>query len=235
MKVLYRISDGGNNKVKPSYVYDKKRMFTHFINVFKNEDVYVFADNVSDDTYNYLLAHYDYTKIFRISLGNSQSFVHTMDFAINHFNDHKIIYFAEDDYIYRKNAPSIIAEGLDISDYCSGYDNPDKYVNANQGGLNPFIQEGGEATRVIISQNTHWKITNSFCMTFATTVGKIKEDYHVFVKHCNGHCPGDFSIFCEINKYRKLISCIPSVSTHGETAYLSKFVDWDNEFNQSFL
>jgi len=41
-------------------------------------------------------------------------------------------------------------------------------------------------------------------------------------------------IFCEINKYRKLISCIPGVSTHGEVMYLSKFVDWDKEFFKSF-
>jgi len=236
MKILFRISNGGNNKVKPNYVYDKKRMFLHFIKIFKEHEIYVFADNVNDDTYNFFLDNYDNSKIFRISLGNSLSFIHCMDFAIKNFHESDKIYFAEDDYIYTKKAPSIIEEGLDISDYCSGYDHPDKYINHNENGPNPFIRDGGEETRVIISNNYHWKITNSFCMTFATTVKKIKEDYHVFRNDCHdGCCPNDFGIFCKINKYRKLISCIPGVSTHGESQWLTKFVDWDKEFEDSFI
>jgi transaldolase len=40
-------------------------------------------------------------------------------------------------------------EGLDISDYVSGYDHPDKYIDSDQGGDNPFIKDGGEITRVL--------------------------------------------------------------------------------------
>ena len=54
MKISYRISDGGNNKPKPDYVYNKKLMFLHFIKIFANYDIYVFADNVKDDTYTFL-------------------------------------------------------------------------------------------------------------------------------------------------------------------------------------
>jgi hypothetical protein len=54
MKVLYRISDGGNKKAKPKQVYDKKLMFRHFIRVFRGHDIFVFADNVSDTTYQFL-------------------------------------------------------------------------------------------------------------------------------------------------------------------------------------
>jgi len=32
---------------------------------------------------------------------------------------------------------------------------------------------------------------------------------------------------------RRLISCIPSVSTHGEIQWLAKFIDWQNEFNKT--
>lgn len=235
MKVLYRISDGGNRKEKPSYVNDKKKMFIHFIKVFSECDVYVFADNVCDDTYQFLTSVYDASKIFRISLGNARSFMYTVDYAIQHFNLNEKIYFAEDDYIYKKNAPSIIEEGLDISDYSSGYDHPDKYMNHSEGGLNPYIEQGGELTRVIISKRTHWKLTNSCCMTFATRVKTIKEDYAVFNKFCVRGDPLDFPLFCELvqSRRRKLISCLPAVSTHGEIQYLSKFIDWDNEYNIS--
>jgi hypothetical protein len=242
MKVLYRISESGNNKRKPSYVYDKQRMFLHFINVFVNAntdikcDVYVFADNVSDATYEFLTYHYDKNKVYRLSLGNSGSFMYTVDFAIARFDDNERIYFAEDDYIYTKNAPKNIKEGLDKSDYSSGYDHPDKYINATDGG-NPYIENGGEISRVFKTDNSHWKFTNSCCMTFATTVKTLKDDYEVFKNKCSGPIPHDFGIFCELiqNKKRTLASCIPGVSTHGEFGGLSPFIDWDTQFHNSLM
>jgi len=229
MKILYRISDGGYNKIKPEYV-TKRGIFLHFLKIFRGYDIYVFADNVSEDTYNFLKQHT--RKVIRTSLSNAGSFMFSLDFALARFDENEKIYFAEDDYIYRKEAPKIIKEGLDIADYSSGYDHPDKYINHSEGGPNPFIEHGGELTRVILSKSSHWKITNSFCMTFATTIEKIKQDYDIFKRHCSTTHPFDFQIFCDLYqiKGRRLVSCIPSVSTHGETQWLSKFVDWEKEF-----
>jgi hypothetical protein len=235
MKIIFRISNGGNNKYKPSYVYDKKLMFTHFINIFKENDVYVFADNINEDTYNYMCEKFDKSKIMRTELGNSKSFLFCVNFVISNFDMNEKIYFAEDDYIYTRNAAKIIEEGLSIAHYSSGYDHPDKYINHNEGGPNPFIENGGELSRVLITDNSHWKFTNSCCMTFATTVKVIKEDFDIFKRYCNDSTPCDFAIFCDLHKYknRKLVSCIPSVSTHGEVEWLAKFVDWESEFNKS--
>jgi len=240
MKILYRISDGGNNKSKPEYVNDKILMFKHFINIFKNYKIYVFMDNVKDETYSEIqsiVQNLNNIHLFRTSLGNSNSFMHTLDYAINNFDEIENIYFAEDDYIYKKKAPTILEEGLTISDYVSGYDHPDKYINHSEGGPNPFIKNGGEDTVVMISDSIHWKITNSFCMTFATKVKTIKEDYNIFKNYCNNSYPQDFHIFIDLKniKFRKLISCIPAVSTHGEILWLSKFVDWNEVFKESFL
>jgi hypothetical protein len=233
MKVLYRFSDGGYNKIKPSYV-TKRGCLLHFLQVFKNYDIYLFADNVTDETFQFLKQHIDESKIYRTSLNNAGSFMNSLRFAINNFDDNEKIYFAEDDYIYLNEAPQIIEEGLDIADYSSGYDHPDKYVNHNEGGPNPFIVNGGELTRVILSKSRHWKVTNSCCMTFATTVKKCKEDYRVFESFCSTNHPYDFQIFCELyKKGRKLVSCIPAVSTHGETQWLSKFIDWEKTFTES--
>ena len=235
MKILYRISNCGKQTQRPHYVYDRNIMFLHFLDIFKDHDIYVFADNVSDETYTFLMNNYDNSKIFRISLGNGKSFMHIVDYAINNFNIDDKIYFAEDDYIYKKNAPSIIEEGLTIADYSSGYDHPDKYINYNEGGPNPFIEHGGELTRVLITNNSHWKLTNSCCMTFASTIKTIKEDYNIFQDGCCHSAPGDFGIFCNLikSKNKKLVSCIPSVSTHGENAWLAKFVNWDDEMKKS--
>ena len=159
----------------------------------------------------------------------------SVNFAINMFSDKDKVYFAEDDYIYRSMAPKIIEEGLDLAEYSSGYDHPDKYMNYNQGGPNKFIENGGELSRDMVTDNSHWKFTNSCCMTFATTVNIMKQDYAVFKSGCFYKDPSDFVIFCELvqNKNRKIVSSIPGVSTHGELTFLSKFVDWDKEFYNS--
>ena len=57
MKVFYRISDGGYNKIKPEYVCKKLDVFERFYKIFNKYDIYVIADNVCDETYNYLLKY----------------------------------------------------------------------------------------------------------------------------------------------------------------------------------
>lgn len=234
MKILYRITDGGNNKIKQEMVYNKKLMFIHFTKIFKKHEIYVFADNVNDETYKFIqLTH---PNVIRLSLGNGGSFVYCMDYAIKNFKDQDNIYFAEDDYIYKAGSAELIEEGLSIADYVSGYDHPDKYLNYNEGGPNPLVEHGGELTRLLITEHLHWKLTNSTCMTFATTVKRIKQDYAIFAKNCNGNLVGDFGIFRELydRGNMRLISAVPSLCTHGETDYLAKFVNWDHELLKSF-
>ena len=234
MKIMYRISDGGNNKLKPKYV-TKRGIFLHFLKIFKDYEIYVVADNVADETYNFLSENVDKSKIFRTSLSTSGSFMYALHYAIENFKDEDIVYFAEDDYIYTENAPKIISEGLQVGDYSSGYDHPDKYLNHSDGGPNPYIKDGGEITRVKITKNRHWKITNSCCMTFAVKLKTVKADYNIIHKYCCSKAPHDFEMFLELRKINKrdVVSCIPAVSTHGEIAWLSPFIDWENEFNKT--
>jgi len=230
MKIIYRISDSKNNKNRPNF-FCKRKIFKHFLNIFKNYEIYVIADNISEQTYNFLLENILSSKIIRTSTGNGFGFLYAIEFAINIFDINEQLYFAEDDYIYTVNSPLIIQEGLQIADYVSGYDHPDKYINHLEGGPNPFIQEGGELTRVLITKSTHWKLTNSCCMTFATHVKILKEDYPIYKHFCStSNAPEDFPMFCYLiqNKKRKLISSLPGVSTHCETELLSPFINWNN-------
>ena len=108
MKVLYRISDSGyKTKIKPHYV-NPKSVFSHFIKVFVNCDIYVIADNVSDETYDFICNNISKERVTRTTLSNAGAFMYAVNYAIQNFKDSDIVYFAEDDYIYRKNAPSII-------------------------------------------------------------------------------------------------------------------------------
>ena len=62
MYIFYRISDSSQktidsnskivNKIKPSYI-NKKSCFLNFYKVFSCEDIYIIADNVSDETYEW--------------------------------------------------------------------------------------------------------------------------------------------------------------------------------------
>lgn len=229
MKIIYRISDGGNIKNKPDYV-TKKGVFHHFYKIFKGHDIYIVADNVSEDTLSFLNKYVNNDKIIKTSLGNSKSFIFSVSLAINLFSLEDIVYFCEDDYLYTQRAANIIEEGLLISDYCSGYDHPDKYINTVDGGDNPLITDGGELTRVLITNNSHWKYTNSFCMTFASKVKILLEDFPIYEKYCQYNIPNDFHMFQELRtKGRKLVSCLPAVSTHGESKYLAPFINWENE------
>ena len=49
MKIIYRVSDTGYNKVKPNYI-DNQKCLSNFCYVFQNHDILVMADNVSEDT-----------------------------------------------------------------------------------------------------------------------------------------------------------------------------------------
>jgi hypothetical protein len=70
-------------------------------------------------------------------------------------------------------------------------------------------------------------------MTFATRVNVLKYDLPIYKKFCQESIPDDFGMFIELRdtNYRKLVSPIPAVSTHGETQWLSKFVDWEKCIN----
>jgi hypothetical protein len=234
MKVLYRMSDSGYAKDKPHYV-NARNCFLHFREVFRGVDTYVIADNVSDATYAFLLSHLDATRVMRTNLHNAGSFLFAVEYAIQHFHDADLVYFAEDDYVHTANAPSILEEGMSIADYCSGYDHPDKYINHADGGPNPHISDGGELTRVLLTASSHWKYTNSCCMTFVTSVKTLKEDVDVYRKHCSTRHPYDYEMFQELIhvKNRKLVSPLPSVSTHGETQWLAKLIDWEKEIGTS--
>ena len=243
MKIIYRISDSGYKKEKPYYINDKIRVLKNFLFVFKNYEVIIIADNVKEETFSQIKEIINEKNIIRTNLGNSNSFIYAVDYSIQNFNDNDIIYFVEDDYIHLEKSPKIIKEGLNIGDYSSVYDNPDKYIDHKKGGPNPFIYDGGEDTKVLKTENSHWKITNSCCMTFAVKIKTLKEDYSIIIKHCDpkrknigsvfgSSVPDDFSMFIELGKEkkRKIVSSIPSLSTHGETKYLAPFIDWEREF-----
>ena len=112
---------------------------------------------------------------------------------------------------------------------------------------NKHVKDGGEVSRVYLSNSCHWKDTNSTTMTFAAKVKDLKADKLIFKAFTNGiipdwfpnwipyisnlknkNTPWDYIIFRLLIKFKskKLISPIPSYSTHGEVRFLAKFKNW---------
>jgi hypothetical protein len=223
MKIIYRISDTGYNKTKPDYI-NNEACLINALNTFSTEkhEWLVIADNVSEAT-KQMLERY-VLNIKYVSVGHGAgTFNLALDEALQSADD-GIIYFLENDYLHKPGADKILEEGFDLGyHYVALYDHPDKYIN----GANPFVEDGGEVTRVMLSNSCHWKLTNSTTMTFAAQVKTLKEDESVFREHTMGSYPKDFEMFLALReKQRGLITPIPGYSTHGETAWLSPLTDW---------
>jgi hypothetical protein len=228
MKIIYRISDAGYNKVKPDYI-NNENCLKNFCNVFFDYiyDITVLADNCSDDTITMIKKYIDPVNIRKVSVGHGAgTFNLALDEALK-YDDLTTIYFVENDYLHKQFSPKIITEGLSLgASFVSLYDHPDKYMSPSQGG-NPYCEGGAEDTRVYLTESTHWKITNSTTMTFAATVSTLKKAEETLRKYTQGTYPEDFKMFLDLREQGKLlISSIPGYSTHGETAWLSPLTDW---------
>lgn len=228
MKIIYRISDTGYNKVKPNYI-DNENCLRNFCDVFFDHiyDIIILADNCSEPTLNMIKKYIEPANIRKVSVGHGAgTFNLALDEALR-YDDSVIVYFVENDYLHKQGSPELIKEGLELgASFVSLYDHPDKYMGPQQGG-NPYCEGGAEDTRVYLTKSCHWKITNSTTMTFASKVSTLKRTEPILRHHTSGTHPNDFPMFLDLReKDELLITSIPGYSTHGETAWLSPLTDW---------
>lgn len=237
---FYRISDcfqktptGGDfNKQRPHW-FSKRRCFMNFLSVFGAKNLFVIADGVGQDTKKWLESKISSSQITYTNYRSGAfSFLHAARMAMQLPAQTKV-YLVEDDYVATPDCKTCLIEGLNVSDYVTGYDALDKYVN---GGMvnaigcigNPLITDCSEETRLYLTDSCHWKRTNSTTCTFASKAGIIKEDYPVYEQFCSGGFPLDFAMSRHLitQRNRKLISAVPAKTTHCESAYLAPLIDW---------
>ena len=226
MKIIYRISDTGYNKVKPEYI-NNESCLKNATEVFKDADWYLIADNVSDQTNTMMQKYVPLNCTEYQSVGHGAgTFNLALDKALT-YNDDDIVYFIENDYLHKPESSKILKEGFELgASFVALYDHPDKYLDPSKGG-NPYCEGGGEDTRVYLTDSCHWKITNSTTMTFAAKVSTLKRVEPILRKHTSGTHPNDFQMFLELRQQGELlITPIPGYATHGETAWLSPLTDW---------
>ena len=226
MRIIYRISDSGYNKIKPDYI-NNELCLKNASEIFTDAIWNIIADNTSEVTNDMIQKYITKDAILHTSQGNGAA---TFNLALNEaltYDDDEIVYFIENDYLHKPNSQKIIEEGLSLgASFVSLYDHPDKYLDPKSGG-NPYCGGGAEDTRVYLTESTHWKITNSTTMTFAAKVSTLKENEEILRHHTSGTHPNDFQMFMELRANNKLlVTPIPGYATHGETAWLSPLTDW---------
>lgn len=206
MIIYYRISS--NSYTKPRMPgADKSVCLKNFLDVFKDDKIFIVKDNCDENTeleVAKILLDYPEVNVEITQLGNSGSFKYVLSKAIK--NDPKeIVYFVEDDYLHEASARNALLEGLYIGDYATVYDHPDKYCSD---------YHYGEKTKILRSQNHHWKFSISTTMTFATRVKTLQEDVNIWTRNCDGPHPNDHQAFREVQK--KLAVAIPGLAFHND-------------------
>jgi len=227
MRIIYRISDAGYNKVKPDYI-NNENCLANALKAFKEANWSIIADNVSIETNDMIQKHISRDHIFYVEKGNgAATFNLALDEALT-YDDDEIVYFIENDYVHKPESQKILEEGFKLgASFVALYDHPDKYITPENGG-NPYCQGGAEDTRVYLTDSCHWKITNSTTMTFAAKVKTLKEVEPTLRAYTTGTYPQDFKMFLDLRKQgHLLVTPLPGYSTHGETAWLTPLAEWE--------
>ena len=226
MRIVYRISDAGYNKVKPEYV-DNEKCLANAVQTFTEADWSIIADNVSEETGDMIQQYKSRDHIEYVSVGHGAgTFNLALDEALT-YDDDEIVYFIENDYLHKPEAQKVLEEGIELgASFVALYDHPDKYLDPSLGG-NPYCVGSAEDTRVYLTESCHWKVTNSTTMTFAAKVSTLKRVDSILRKHTSGTHPNDFQMFLELREQGELlVTPLPGYATHGETAWLSPLTDW---------
>jgi len=230
IKVYYRLSNkqAGIHKDKIANA-NKKLCLENCINKFGKENVTVIGDNLNREHTEWLRDLG--VRLVEVSNGNgSGTFRDALNLAVKENFESDFVYLLEDDFLHKAESKGLLIEGLNKYDsYITLYDHPDKYLNKEEGG-NPFIEDGGEVTRVVTSKSTHWKITNSTVMSFACRVSRLKHDMENLLKYSSNNITDSFGLFIELRNEKgiEVLSSIPGYSTHCEKAWLSPFTTWEN-------
>lgn len=228
--VFYRISDGGNPKPKVEGK-SARACLENAISIFGSEGFHVLADRCKPETLAWL-QNLD-VPVQVADLGNAGSFRKCAEWALASTLPESSLYFLEDDYWHLSGSKERLLDGLELADYVSLYDHPDKY----RPGENPFVEHGGELCRLLLGKTGHWKTSNSTTMTFAVKASTFSADWPHWQRFLTEGYPNDFQAFLFLQNLgswenriwggrRKLITAVPGMASHLELAHLSPLHNW---------
>lgn len=229
LSVFYRLALRSVAEVRPKVNgANKLAYFANAVKTFEASNITVIADSMSDFEIEPFIEFG--CKVMRVSNGSGGGTFRDAALLAMTLSDDQPVYLLEDDFIHRHCSTDVLLDGIAAGfDYVTCYDHPDKYIHKSMGG-NPLVTKGGESTRVLVTHKSHWKITNSTVMTFATTPRVLKRDWRIILRHCGGRYTDDYRMFRELARRRRYVySSLPGLCTHSEVQHLSPLVDWNSE------
>jgi len=208
------------NKERPEW-WNKQKVFQNFKNTHNSEttNYTIIYDEFYGKIEDTFLSKEENVHIINAG-GEAKSFLRTLEYVLQKdFDDDTIIYFLEDDYVHRPNWDVILQEGFNLPvSYVTLYDHKDKYTEMYSDLM----------SKILITENSHWKPVPSTTNTFATKFKRLKEDKKIHYQHSfNVEPTADHQKFLDLNQKGKyLISCLPGYSTHAVKEWISPCINW---------
>ncbi len=194
-----------------------------FLNLLKTIEGYnnVYLTVVMDgyDPTNFIYKYKDQYELFQTNKNSSLSswrdllaYVKEQSMAPD-----ELIYWVENDYLHVEGWVDKITtlfktySGLD---YISLYDHNDKYTYPDYDNL---------ASKIIVTENHHWRTTPSTCGTYIVSREIFDKDYDIQSTHIGDH---NTFLWLNENRQRFVFSPIPGLSTHCMETLMSPCIDW---------
>lgn len=217
MRLYYRISDASYSKPKlpgadkESCFWNLLRAFADTVSLTSTSEavIVIVADRCKKKTLDFLrLTPF---KLIETDLGNAGSLRYAVEHAVEHSHNADLVYFCEDDYFHQEDSDKVFREGIEIAEYITLFDHPDKYTK---------LYDYGEISKVVRTKSRHWRYTVSTCMTFGSRVSTLKSDLEIWRKHTEGAHPYDHEIFVTLGlNDRRLAVCIPGAACHTDLTF----------------
>ena len=247
LHIIYRISDKGNPKPKlPNG--GKGDCLLNAVQEFGAENFHVIADNCSAETVEVLKSTGLNLEI--TANGNAGTCRYIFNEVINRYAPEDNLYLLEDDYLHLPGSRTALLEGLEIADYVTLYDHPDMY---HPDGLHDDLPKSSIYLTAHKHWRSTVSTTMTFAAKVETLIedrdvwnqffsGKLPADFPAFIVLTGQDDLNEAKRFFKMGfgnlgsivinnflgerKKRLLISPIPSLATHAETAFLAPLIDW---------
>ena len=228
MYVYYRFCEEKPGAKPRPDGFCKRKCLENFLECFPTSTIHLVADGVTDETFAWLCGKVP-SKVERTEFKSGEKvFTHVLRRIMKELKPEDLVYLVEDDYIHLTGSEAVLKEGLELGDYVTLYDCPDKYIDhvlqSQFDGTQRVIEGGGEIGRILQTTPsfTHWKETSSTTLTFATRAGNLTRDYITMFKW--SFQSGDFNMFHDLihKNGRRLVSSIPGLATHCHLPWITR-------------
>ena len=173
------------------------------------------GENVLDFTHKYK----DKYTLFQTNHHSSlKSWRDLLEYVKNQpMESNDLIYWLENDYMHVDgwvDKLTTLFKTYNGLDYVSLYDHNDKYFSPEYDDL---------VSKIIVTENHHWKTNPSNCGSYIITRKTFEEDYDIW-----SVAVGDHNTFIDLNESRGrfVFSPIPGLSTHCMETLMSPCIDW---------